>query len=150
MIVSLDRGGSYIGNLTNLTQEFEESNFFKYLGFECLSVEYGKAKIQIQKGPNISNLKNMLHGGVIMTGLDIVMGLTSRSLGVKAASTMQMEVRFVNSVFKGTTEFTGELVHQSNNTAILNGKATDEQGDLIAYSTSTFRLYDKEHHEFSK
>lgn len=139
-----------MGNFSNLTHEFEESNFFKYLGFECLTVEFGKARIQIQKEPNISNLKDMLHGGVIMTGLDIVMGLTSRSLGVKAASTMQMEVRFVNSVYEGTTEFTGELVHRSNNTAILNGKATDEQGNLIAYSTATFRLYDMEHHLFGK
>lgn len=137
-------------NFSNLTQEFEESNFFKYLGFECVNVEYGQARIQIQKEPNISNLKDMLHGGVIMTGLDIVMGLTSRSLGVKAASTMQMEVRFVNSVYEGITEFTGELVHRSNNTAILNGKAIDDNGNLIAYSTATFRLYDKEHHMFGK
>ncbi|MEI4769926.1 PaaI family thioesterase [Psychrobacillus sp. FJAT-51614] len=130
-----------MGNFSSLINEFEESNFFKHIGFECKSVEYGKAIIQIKKRPNISNLQDMLHGGVIMSGLDIVMGLTSRSLGVKAASTIQMEVRFIKSVFEGTTEIIGDLVYRSDNTAILNGKVIDEKGDLIAYSTATFRLY---------
>ncbi|MFJ7972760.1 PaaI family thioesterase [Psychrobacillus sp. NPDC096389] len=128
-------------NFSSLIHEFEQSNFFKYIGFECVSVEYGKVIIQIQKRPDISNLKDMLHGGVIMSGLDIVMGITSRTLGVKAASTIQMEVKFVNSVFEGTTEIIGELIHRSDHTAILNGKVIDEQGNLIAYSTATFRLY---------
>lgn len=128
-------------DFSSLKYEFEQSNFFKYIGFECVSVEYGKVIIQIQKRPDISNLKDMLHGGVIMSGLDIVMGITSRTLGVKAASTIQMEVKFVNSVFEGTTEIIGELIHRSDHTAILNGKVIDEQGNLIAYSTATFRLY---------
>ncbi|MFJ5771091.1 PaaI family thioesterase [Psychrobacillus sp. NPDC093180] len=128
-------------NFSSLIHEFEQSNFFKYIGFECVSVEYGKVIIQIQKRPDISNLKDMLHGGVIMSGLDIVMGITSRTLGVKAASTIQMEVKFVNSVFEGTTEIIGELIHRSDHTAILNGKVIDDQGNLIAYSTATFRLY---------
>ena len=128
-------------DFSSLINEFEQSNFFKYIGFECVSVEYGKVIIQIKKRPDISNLKDMLHGGVIMSGLDIVMGITSRTLGVKAASTIQMEVKFVNSVFEGTTEIIGELIHRSDHTAILNGKVIDEQGNLIAYSTGTFRLY---------
>ncbi|MFJ8065458.1 PaaI family thioesterase [Psychrobacillus sp. NPDC096426] len=128
-------------NFSSLINEFEQSNFFKYIGFECVSVEYGKVIIQIKKRPEISNLKDMLHGGVIMSGLDIVMGITSRSLGVKAASTIQMEVKFLNSVFEGTSEIIGELIHRSDHTAILNGKVIDEQGNLIAYSTATFRLY---------
>lgn len=128
-------------NFSSLIYEFEQSNFFKYIGFECVSIEYGKAIIQIKKRPDISNLKDMLHGGVIMSGLDIVMGITSRSLGVKAATTIQMEVKFINSVFEGTSQIIGELIHRSDNTAILNGKVIDEQGNLIAYSTATFRLY---------
>lgn len=124
-----------------LINEFEQFNYFMYIGFECVSVEYGKVVIQIKKRPDISNLKDMLHGGVIMSGLDIVMGMTSRTLGVRAASTIQMEVKFVNSVFEGTTEIIGELIHRSDHTAILNGKVVDEQGNLIAYSTGTFRLY---------
>lgn len=128
-------------NFSSLIEEFGESNYFKYIGFECLSVEYGKAIIQIKKRPDISNMKDVLHGGVIMSGLDIVMGLTSRSVGAKAATTIQMEVKFINSVLEGTTEIIGELIHRTDNTAILHGKAIDEQGNLIAYSTATFRLY---------
>lgn len=126
---------------TSLINEFKEAAFFNYIGFEFVSVEKGKVKIRLMKRPEISNLQNMMHGGALMSGMDIVMGLTARTGGCKSAATIQMEVKFIKSLTEGAAEIIGELVHQSGNTAILTAKVIDEQGNLIAYSTGTFRLY---------
>ena len=125
---------------TQLIEQFENGPYFKMLGFEINGVEYGKASMRLEKRPENDNIQNMLHGGAIMSGIDIVMGLASRSLGSDAVSTIQMEVRFIKSLAEGTAVFHAELLHQTNSTAILTGRVVSDRDELLAYSTGTFKL----------
>lgn len=125
---------------TQLIEQFENGPYFQLLGFEIDRVEYGKASMRLEKKTENDNMQNMLHGGAIMSGIDIVMGLASRSLGSDAVSTIQMEVRFIKSLAEGTAIFHAELLHQTNSTAILTGRVVSEQDELLAYSTGTFKL----------
>ncbi|MDN5708646.1 MAG: PaaI family thioesterase, partial [Planococcus sp. (in: firmicutes)] len=102
---------------TQLIEQFENGPYFQLLGFEIDRVEYGKASMRLEKKTENDNMQNMLHGGAIMSGIDIVMGLASRSLGSDAVSTIQMEVRFIKSLAEGTAIFHAELLHQTNSTA---------------------------------
>lgn len=125
---------------TQLIEQFENGPYFQLLGFEIDRVEYGKASMRLKKKTENDNMQNMLHGGAIMSGLDIVMGLASRSLGSDAVSTIQMEVRFIKSLAEGTAIFHAEMLHQTNSTAILTGRVVSDQDELLAYSTGTFKL----------
>ncbi|ALS75184.1 hypothetical protein AUC31_08100 [Planococcus rifietoensis] len=125
---------------TQLIEQFENGPYFQMLGFEIDRVEYGKASIRLKKKPKNDNMQNMLHGGAIMSGIDIVMGLASRSLGSDAVSTIQMEVRFIKSLAEGTAIFHAEMLHQTNSTAVLTGRVVSDQDELLAYSTGTFKL----------
>lgn len=125
---------------TQLIEQFENGPYFQMLGFEIDRVEYGKASMRLKKKPENDNMQNMLHGGAIMSGIDIVMGLASRSLGSDAVSTIQMEVRFIKSLAEGTAIFHAKMLHQTNSTAILTGRVVSDQDELLAYSTGTFKL----------
>ena len=125
---------------TQLIEQFENGPYFQMLGFEIDRVEYGKASMHLEKKPENDNMQNMLHGGAIMSGIDIVMGLASRSLGSDAVSTIQMEVRFIKSLAEGTAIFHAEMLHQTNSTAVLTGRVVSDQDELLAYSTGTFKL----------
>lgn len=123
-----------------LIEQFESGQYFQLLGFEIDKVEYGEALMRLKRKPDNDNMQNMLHGGAIMSGLDIAMGLASRSLGSDAVSTIQMEVRFVKSLAQGTATFHAQVLHQTNSTAILTGRVLSDKDELLAYSTGTFKL----------
>ncbi|OED31673.1 hypothetical protein BHE17_02355 [Planococcus maritimus] len=136
-------GGDFVRNVQNyrqLIEQFENGPYFRLLGFQIDGVEYGKASLRLEKITANDNMQNMLHGGAIMSGLDIVMGLASRSLGSDAVSTIQMEVRFIKSLAEGTAIFQAELLHQTNSTAILTGRVVSDRDELLAHSTGTFKL----------
>ena len=60
---------------TQLIEQFESGQYFQLLGFEIDKVEYGEALMRLKRKPDNDNMQNMLHGGAIMSGLDIAMGL---------------------------------------------------------------------------
>jgi uncharacterized protein (TIGR00369 family) len=129
-----------VQEFTQLIEQFESGQYFQLLGFEIDKVEYGEALMRLKRKPDNDNMQNMLHGGAIMSGLDIAMGLASRSLGSDAVSTIQMEVRFVKSLAQGTATFHAQVLHQTNSTAILTGRVLSDKDELLAYSTGTFKL----------
>lgn len=129
-----------VQEFTQLIEQFESGQYFQLLGFEIDKVEYGEALMRLKRKPDNDNMQNMLHGGAIMSGLDIAMGLASRSLGSDAVSTIQMEVRFVKSLAEGSATFHAQVLHQTNSTAILTGRVLSDKDELLAYSTGTFKL----------
>lgn len=129
-----------VHEFTQLIEQFESGQYFQLLGFEIDKVEYGEALMRLKRKPDNDNMQNMLHGGAIMSGLDIAMGLASRSLGSDAVSTIQMEVRFVKSLAEGSATFHAQVLHRTNSTAILTGRVLSDKDELLAYSTGTFKL----------
>lgn len=129
-----------VHEFTQLIEQFKSGQYFQLLGFEIDKVEYGEALMRLKRKPDNDNMQNMLHGGAIMSGLDIAMGLASRSLGSDAVSTIQMEVRFVKSLAEGSATFHAQVLHRTNSTAILTGRVLSDKDELLAYSTGTFKL----------
>lgn len=130
----------YLENFADIVKEFQESPFWNFVRFEFLNIEEGKAKIKITLREELLNVQKMLHGGMYMSGLDTVMGLCARTTGAKSVSTIQLEVRFIQGINNGDVIFTSEMIKQTKNTAIIKGTAENSDGELLAYSTSTFKL----------
>jgi uncharacterized protein (TIGR00369 family) len=85
-----------------------------------------------------------LHGGVISTILDSCMGHSVRT--VRPADVMHaaidLNVKFLLPTLKDgiTLTFEGRVVHKGKRIVFAEGAASDEEGRLLARSTSSYAL----------
>ena len=83
------------------------------------------------------NPQGGLHGGVIAFALDISMGhLLRRQSG--PGTTVEIKVQYLKAARSGRVTATGRFLRQGRNLSYLRAELTDEQGEMIAYATSTW------------
>lgn len=82
-----------------------------------------------------------VHGGVISTLLDSVMGCALHSLLPQGVgyTTVELKVNFIKSVTmqSGVISATGKIIHQGKRTALTETRLVDANGVLYAHATST-------------
>lgn len=127
--------------LEELKKSFEQSVYWRKIGLSHDQIERGFSSIKIFIEKENMNMSGNLHGGVMMSALDIGMGLAARSLGPSKVATIQLEVRFLQEIRAGDVFAKSKVIHTTRNTAIIEGKIVDSDENLIAYSTSTFKLF---------
>lgn len=86
-----------------------------------------------------------VHGGVITTVLDTVMGcaihsVLSRGVGY---STLELKINFLRAVtYKcGVMKAEGRIIHSGKTTALIEADLRDEAGKLYAHGTSTYMIF---------
>ncbi len=87
------------------------------------------------------NPQGSLHGGILATALDIAMGHLINSHGTPG-TTLEMKIQYIAPVRHGRVTCRGEALRQGG-TWFLRAEARDEEGGLIAYATSTWKLLKK-------
>ncbi|WP_461183704.1 PaaI family thioesterase [Virgibacillus kimchii] len=122
-----------------MINDFEQSNFWKFIGLELDSVEKGSVCLKLPIIPEFLNVKNSAHGGIYATILDTTMGFSSRSLGFDEVTTLEMDVHFLKAVSSGTIYSKGNVIHQNRSTVLVEAHLFDEDGNRLAHSTGTFR-----------
>lgn len=127
--------------LDQLAEEFRGSPFWGLLGIELKEMDEGFAKTQLLIQPSHLNVNKGLHGGVYASILDSTMGIASRSLGFDGAVTLQMNVQFLGTVEHGLIYAESKVVHQTKSTVLVEGKLFDQQSNVLAYSTATFKMF---------
>ena len=84
------------------------------------------------------NPQGTLHGGMLATALDISMGhLIQRHSG--PGTTLEMKVQYLAPIRGGCVTCRGEALRRGG-TWFLLAEARNEDGDLLAYATSTCKL----------
>src|SRR5699024_5394904 len=104
------------------------------------SFEEGTVKLKLPVTPSFYNIQNSVHGGIHASILDITMGFTARSIGFDKVTTLETKVHFLKGITKGAIYSEGNVIHQNRSTALLEAKLFNEEGDLLAHSTGTFRV----------
>jgi acyl-CoA thioesterase len=140
IVIAKKHRGEDVELYQKLRDDFENSEFWRFIGFKFVSCEYGKAKVKFRHRNEFHNVKGTMHGGIYMSALDTVMGLASMSLGLDKIVTIQMETRFLKSVTRGELFATGQVIHQTNSIVIAEGRLFDESDSLVGYSTGTFKV----------
>lgn len=114
--------------------------FWGYLGCELVSAEHGKAVIALPVRPEHLNLAGIVHGGVLASMLDNAMGLVSilASPGEKTVTT-GLNVHYLLPSSEGRLTCNAELIHQTRRTLTLEGRITDNKGELLVWGSGTFR-----------
>jgi uncharacterized protein (TIGR00369 family) len=120
--------------------------FVEHLGFELLKFEDGEAEIVVELREELCNSWSVAHGGVTMTLLDVAMAHAARSpnRGGEGQSngigvvTIEMKTSFMRPGL-GRLLAKARRVHATASLAFCEAQVLDEQGDLVAQASGTFK-----------
>jgi uncharacterized protein (TIGR00369 family) len=111
------------------------------LGFAPTEVEPGRVSFVLDPAEEHYNPIGSVHGGVIATVLDTVMGCALHSTLPKGTgyTTLDISIRYTRPVTVQTGRVTavGEIVHKGRRTATAESRLVDELGRVLATGTST-------------
>lgn len=125
-----------------LSDSAPEFGRFFFARFLDLDIGYDDAAqtctVRLPAAPYLHNPQGSMHGGVLATAMDISMGhLCHRYLST--AMTLEMQTRFLAPVH-GSCWCRGAVVARRGRTVVLSSHLYDEDDDLVAVSTATWRL----------
>lgn len=123
--------------LASHEQDFGRFFLARLFGLE-LSYTGETCRIDFDLKDFMFNPQGGLHGGISAFVLDISMGhLLHRSSG--AGTTLEMKVQYLKAARAGHLTCTARFIRQGRSISFLRSELVDEQGELIAYATSTWK-----------
>jgi uncharacterized protein (TIGR00369 family) len=114
----------------------------RMLGFDLADTGPGRAVGTIEVRPELLNPYGTVHGGVICTLVDTVMGRAATSLldpGEGCAS-VELHVRFLEPVTDGRLEAESEVIRRGRRLLHLGASVRDGAARLVATATATFTV----------
>ena len=118
--------------------------FVEMLGFELISFDAGHAELALTLREELTNSRDMAHGGVSMTLLDVAMAHAARSPNQPGQPeshgvvTIEMKTTFMRPGV-GRLRALGKLVHRTTSMAFCEGTILNESGSVVAQATGTFK-----------
>ncbi|MEN9474411.1 MAG: hypothetical protein RIS48_1131 [Pseudomonadota bacterium] len=113
--------------------------FVELLGFELLRWENDEAEIRFDARTEHQNSFSVVHGGALMTLLDVAMAHAARSghpeLG---AVTIEMKTSFMQAA-RGSLRALARVLHRSATMAFVEASVFDAEGGLCCHASGTFK-----------
>ncbi|MGI9134603.1 MAG: PaaI family thioesterase [Rhodoferax sp.] len=113
--------------------------FIEMMGFVLTRFENGRSEIRYTPRPEHLNSHAIVHGGALMTLLDVAMATAARSaqpdLGMV---TVEMKTSFMRPAL-GDLRAEGRLLHRSTALAFLEATIYDHAGRAVAHALGTFK-----------
>ena len=118
--------------------------FVKALGLELLRCDGGVAEVAVPPRPDLLNHIGIVHGGVVMTLLDVAMAQSIRAtdaalVASAALVTIEMKTSFLRPG-TGRLRAVGTVLRKATSMAFCEGSVFDDAGELVAHATGTFKL----------
>lgn len=119
--------------------------FVEELGLELWHFGGGKAELQVDLAEAHLNSWEVAHGGVLMTMLDVAMAHAARSansgdpMTAPGVVTIEMKTSFLRAA-EGRLRAVGQLLHRTTTMAFTEGHVYDEDHQLCAHATGTFKF----------
>ncbi len=117
------------------------SPFLASLGAQVVAAAAGRAELRLAPQPAHANTWGAVHGGVLMTLLDVAMSFAARSTGAHAqgAVTVDMHTQFMAPA-SGPLRALGHCAQASRTLAFCEARILDAQGEIVARAQGTFKL----------
>ena len=113
--------------------------FVDHLGFDLTRFEDGQSTIVYDPQPEHLNSFSVIHGGAVMTLLDVTMATSARSVETDmGVVTIEMKTSFMQPA-RGRLTGQGRLMHRSKTMAFTEATVYDEEGNACAHATGTFK-----------
>lgn len=117
--------------------------FVKELGFALHRMDGGESELRYEARPEHTNSYGVMHGGAVMTLLDVAMATAARSdtpeMGVV---TIEMKSSFMRPA-RGPMVARGKLIQRTRSMAFAEAWIYDAEGTLCSQSTGTFKYVPK-------
>jgi uncharacterized protein (TIGR00369 family) len=119
--------------------------FVAELGCELQRFADGEAEITLDVSERHTNSFGVAHGGLLMTLLDVAMAHAARSRNLSQPDggpglvTIEMKTSFMRPG-QGRIRVIGRVLQSTISLAFTEGQVLDEQGQLCAHATATFKF----------
>ncbi len=113
--------------------------FVDHLGFTLELFEGGLSELHFAARPEHTNSFDVVHGGAVMTLLDVAMATAARSVQPQmGVVTIEMKTTFMQPA-RGLLVARGRLMHRTATMAFTDASILDDQGRPCAHATGTFK-----------
>ncbi len=118
--------------------------FVELLGLRLERLQPDEAELRLALRPELMNSWEVAHGGVLMTLLDVALAHAARSPSVPGGEpapgvvTIEMKTSFLRPGL-GELRACGRRMLRTASMAFCEGSIVDEQGQLVAHATGTFK-----------
>jgi len=125
--------------------------FVDHLGIELLEKADGRVSIRLDPRPEHLNSWKGVHGGVLMTLLDVALSSASRALDPACigATTVEIKVNFLAAA-TGTMRSEAQAQRAGRSLIFCEGEVRDSAGVLLAKASGTCKLIYPKGQEFPK
>jgi uncharacterized protein (TIGR00369 family) len=116
-----------------------EVPFVSLVGIERRPAASGSSLSVLAPRPELLNSLGVLHGGVLMTLMDVAMASAARSLQADmAVVTVELKTSFMRPA-RGTLQARGRVLHRSGTMAFTEATIFDASERAVAHATGTFK-----------
>lgn len=111
------------------------------IGITLTEVDPGRVVMRLTPGPQHANPMGTMHGGMLATLLDSVMGCAVHTTLAPGSSysTLEIKVNYIRAVTPASGELAGEgkVVHAGRRSAVAEGRVIDAKGRVVATASTT-------------
>jgi len=122
---------------------FVEIPFVESLGLRLDHFEPGHSHMSLDPQPRHLNSWGVVHGGVLMTMLDVAMSAAGRTsveeLRSGGNATIEMKTSFMRPA-KGALKVIGTCLHRSTTMTFCEAQLMVQDGTVVARATGTFKI----------
>jgi uncharacterized protein (TIGR00369 family) len=121
-------------------QIFAQTPFMQLLGMQREYSRAGQARMVLEPDPQLGNVIGAVHGGVVVTMLDVAMASAAVSVidFARTVVTLSLDTSFLEPG-RGRLVADGEVVRYDESLAWCQASVSDAQGRVIAKALGTFR-----------
>ena len=114
--------------------------FAEHLGVRIDSLDQGIARLSLEIKPEFTTSWGTVHGGAILSLLDMTLSMSARTLfdPPRSVMTVDLSAQFIGTA-KGVIRAEGRVAKAGRSTIFCEGEVRDEAGELVAKAIGTFR-----------
>jgi acyl-CoA thioesterase len=118
---------------------FKENPISSMMDIQIAALEVGEVTLTMPIGSEIhTNVYGFVHGGVLFTLVDSVMGIAGLSTG-NLVVTSDISIRFITNSKKGNMlTASGRIIHQGKNAIITEAEIRDKRGRLLVKAQGSY------------
>jgi len=120
--------------------------FVQHLKIHTDSLGKGTARLSVPVAAHLTNSLGTVHGGVIMSLLDVALCTAARTLHPESVGviTINLSTSFIGAGSGATLYAEARVLKDGRSMSFVEGEAMNEDGTLVAKATATVRVLHKE------
>ena len=120
--------------------------YFSYLGMRTDALGEGTARLSLPVAGELTNSFGTVHGGVIMSLLDVALCTAARTLHPESVGvvTIDMSTSFIGAGSGARLSAEARVMRNARTMSFVEAEARNEDGSLVAKAIATVRVRLKE------